>query len=71
MRTWLQRARLSKSMSLVDVAYHLKVTERAIDSWEKGLRTPSRAHQLALGRLLGSDAIPKTFDQELERAATA
>ena len=68
MRDWLQEARVKKTMSLTEVAFRLGVTERAVDAWERGQRTPSRSHQLVLGTILGSDSIPAAFDQELKKA---
>lgn len=66
MRNFLRDARLARGHSQVSVAYHLGLSERAIMQWERGERTPSRRHQLALAKFLEAPQILGLFDAELQ-----
>lgn len=68
MRDWLTNARTDAGLSTVSVAYHMQVCEAAVRQWERGVRTPSRSHQLRLASLLGRPELAAWFDAELTSA---
>lgn len=71
MRVFLRDARLAKGHSPVSVAYHIGLSERAIMQWERGERTPSRRHQLALAKFLDAPHLLELFDAELQQEGVA
>lgn len=58
-RTWGQNIKLQRKvadMSQAELAAALGIHQSAVSRWEKGITAPTIENQLAIARVLGSDA---------------
>lgn len=53
-RTWFKELRQEAGLTQLGLAKALNVSERAVQQWEAGERTPSRKRLKALAALLGA-----------------